>query len=160
MLLLTAAALLPVGQAHAFLNFWKIFDEEYLTNHENEEWVASVKDPKARVNCYICHQGKYRKNHNVFGQPLTEVLGKDDNRLLLGKRRDPEAYEETRKKVIEEIKKVCAMPVNPDEPDGETYGDRIKAGKWPGGELEELKKEPPKEEEAAEVADQDAGVGE
>ena len=30
-----------------------------------------------------------------------------------------------------------------------SYLDRIKASKWPGGELEELMKEPPKEEAAA-----------
>jgi len=50
-------------------------------------------------------------------------------------------------KISAEITKALALPVDPNDKDGETYADRLKAGKWPGGELEELKKEPPKEAE-------------
>jgi hypothetical protein len=40
------------------------------------------------------------------------------------------------------------MRVEPTNEKSETYADRVKAGKWPAGELEELKKEPPEEEAA------------
>jgi hypothetical protein len=48
-----------------------------------------------------------------------------------------------KEKIIASIKKVVEMHVNPEDDKSETYLDRIKAGKWPGGELEDLKKEPP-----------------
>ena len=36
------------------------------------------------------------------------------------------------------------MHVDPKDDKSETYGDRIKAGKWSAGDLEALKKEPEK----------------
>ncbi len=90
---------------------------------------------KAADRCFICHQGKNRKNHNPFGDHLVEML---DRKTDL---RDKE-------KISAAIKKVVAMHVDPKDEKSETYVDRIKASKWPGGELAELKKEPPKEEQA------------
>jgi hypothetical protein len=52
------------------------------------------------------------------------------------------------KKISESINKALAMHVDPKDEKSETYADRLKAGKWPGGDLEDLKKEPPEEEQA------------
>jgi hypothetical protein len=51
-------------------------------------------------------------------------------------------------KISASIKKALEKHVDPKDEKGETYLDRLKASKWPGGELEKLKKEPPKEEAA------------
>jgi hypothetical protein len=36
------------------------------------------------------------------------------------------------------------MHVDPKDDKSETYMDRLMASKWPGGKLEDLKKDPPK----------------
>ena len=90
--------------------------------------VAEVN--KGTNRCFVCHQGKKsRKNHNAFGKPLVE---------LLDRKKDIKDNE----KIAAAIKKVVAMHVDPKDEKSETYLDRIKASKWPGGEFEDLQKEP------------------
>ena len=138
------ALVLTATPAAAFPNFWKVFDEVYLEDHENELFVEQVRDKEAKVNCLICHQGLKKKKHrNEFGTHLDDILDKKVNRALSKKKRDPAVYEEARTKVIEALKDVCEKPVDPRDPEGETFGDRLSEGKWPGGELENLKVEPP-----------------
>jgi cytochrome c2 len=129
-LLLTLISSRP---ASAVVQFYNVFAKEHLDTHPDKEFSAAVK--KAAVRCYLCHQGKNRKNHNPFGDHLVEML---DRKKDL---RDVE-------KISESIKKALEMHVDPKDEKSETYADRLKASKWPGGELEELKKEPPKEEQA------------
>ena len=126
-LLITAVLVQPAG---AVVQFYMVYKAEYLDKHPNKEYVAAVTKPAVR--CFNCHQGKNRKNHNAFGKPLVELLDRKKDF------RDKE-------KIAAAIKKVMEMHVDAKDDKSETYLDRIKAGKWPGGELEELKKEPPKE---------------
>jgi hypothetical protein len=49
-------------------------------------------------------------------------------------------------KISDSIKKALEMHVDPKDDKSETYLDRVKASKWPGGELDDLKKEPPTEQ--------------
>jgi cytochrome c2 len=119
--------------AAAIVQFYNVFKDEYLKNHPDKEYVAALT--KGSNKCFVCHQGKKRKNHNAFGEHLKD---------LLDRKKD--------KKDVEKIKaalaKVLAMHVDPKDEKSETYLDRVKASKWPGGELEDLKKEPPKEDAA------------
>jgi hypothetical protein len=115
-----------VSPAAAVLQFYKVFQAEYLDNHPDQDWVAVVKKPANR--CFICHQGKIRKNHNLFGDHLVP---------LLDRRKDAKDQE----KILATLKQVVVLPFDPANPAGETYLDRIQAGKWPGGELEDLKQE-------------------
>jgi hypothetical protein len=126
-------ALVAYRPAPAVLQFYTVFKTEYLDNHPDEEYVKALS--KGTDKCYICHQGKNRKNHNKFGLPLVDML---DRKKDL---RDT-------KKVAAALKKVVEMHVDPKDDKSETYADRIKASKWPGGELAELKKEPPEEEQS------------
>src|SRR5687768_9387973 len=116
--------------AAAVVQFYNQYAKQYLDTHPDKEYAAAVKKPAVR--CLVCHQGKNRKNHNEFGKHLIEPL---DRKKDL---RDT-------KKIIAVLEKVVAMHVDPKDDKSETYLDRIKASKWPGGELEDLKKEPPKE---------------
>jgi cytochrome c2 len=119
--------------ATAVVQFYNVFAKEHLDTHPDKEFSAAAK--KAAVRCYMCHQGKNRKNHNPFGDHLVEMLDrKKDLRDV--------------KKISESINKALALHVDPNDDKSETYADRLKASKWPGGELEDLKKEPPKEEPA------------
>jgi len=107
--------------------FYTIFKKEYLDNHPDKNFVAVVH--KGTNRCLVCHQGKKRKNHNEFGKHLVPLL-------------DRKTDLKNNEKIATELKKVVAMHVDPKDDKSETYLDRIKASKWPGGEFEELQKEP------------------
>jgi hypothetical protein len=115
--------------AFALLQFYKVFDEAYLADHEDEDFVKSARDPKMR--CLICHQGKNRKNHNPYGIHLVE---------LLDKRKDIRDIE----KIKKSLAKVGAMHSDPDDEKSPTYDELIQASTFPGGTLEEASEEPEK----------------
>ena len=123
----------PVRPAAAILQFYKEFETLYIKDHPNKDFVKEVTTGTNK--CLICHQGKNRKHHNVFGIHLVEPL-------------DRKKDIKDKEKIIAEIEKVVELHVDPKDEKSETYLDRIKAGKWPGGEFEDLKKEPPEEEAA------------
>ncbi len=129
--LVTLSAAGASRPASAVLPFFKVFDEVYLTEHENEEFVKTTRSLK--VKCMVCHQGKNRKNHNPYGIHLVPLLDKKEHF------RDPEAVKAA-------LAKVGAMHSDPDDETSPTYDDLIKAGKLPGGTLEEVMKEPEKKE--------------
>jgi hypothetical protein len=133
MLLATVAfAVMAPRPASAVLQFYQVYKTEYLENHADKKYVAEVD--KGTNKCFVCHQGKKsRKNHNEFGKPLVE---------LLDKKKDLKDKE----KIKAAIAKVVAMHVDPKDDKSETYLDRIKASKWPGGELKALMEEPKEEE--------------
>lgn len=132
--LFACAVWLAVGMsqpATAVVQFYNVFKAEYLDDHPDKEFAAAVN--KANVKCLVCHQGKARKHHNAFGKHLVEVL-------------DRKKDTKDKEKISAELKKALELHVDPNDDKSETYLDRLKASKWPGGELEDLKKEPPKEE--------------
>jgi uncharacterized membrane protein len=118
--------------AAAVLQFYKVFQVEYLDHHPDQEFATFAKKPVNR--CFVCHQGKDRKNHNEYGDHLVEIL-------------DRKSDAKDTDKILAALKKVEMLPVDPNDEQGETYRERILAGKWPGGELDDLKKELPEDEE-------------
>jgi hypothetical protein len=128
------AALLAISGARpafALLQFYKVFDEVYLAEHENEDFVKAARN--SRMRCLVCHQGKKRTNHNPYGIHLVELL---DKRKDI---RNPE-------KVKEALAKVGKMHSDPEDEKSPTYDELLKAGTFPGGTLEEASKEPEKKE--------------
>lgn len=117
----------PARPAAAVLQFCNVFIREHINEHPDEEFAAEVRKPANR--CFICHQGKPGEHHNVFGIHLVGMLDR---------REDIRNVE----KISAAIKKVLAMRVDPDDEESETFADRLAASKWPGGELEDLKKDP------------------
>ncbi len=134
------ALLVAIGIARptsAVTQFYIQYKKDYLDNHADKEYAETVN--KAANRCFVCHQGKNRKNHNAFGKHLVELL-------------DSKKDVKDKEKISAAIKKVVAMHVDPKDDKSETYMDRIKASKWPGGELEALKREPEKKEETSQPA--------
>jgi hypothetical protein len=117
-------------RAAAIKPFYDEFKKDYIENNENKKFAEEAG--KAPVGCFICHQGKEKKSRNAFGKEV----GK-----LLDKKKDAK----NTAKMDEAFKKALEMHVDPKDDKSETYMDRIKAGKWPAGNLEDLKKEPPKD---------------
>jgi len=124
-------ALSFVRPSVAVLQFYNAFLDQYIKPHPDKKFAEMVQK---EAKCLICHQGKLRKNHNVFGKELKK---------LLDRKKDAKNTE----KILASFKKVLAMHVDPKDEKSETYADRLKVGKLPGGELADLQKEP-KEEEA------------
>jgi hypothetical protein len=115
--------------AAAILQFYKVWETEYLTDHPDQDYVALVK--KTSNRCFVCHEGKNRKHRNAYGAHLAELL-------------DAKKDKKDTDKILAAIKEVGELHVDPNDDKSETFNDRIAASKFPGGELEDLKKEPPK----------------
>lgn len=115
--------------AAAVMQFYKAFVAEYVDSHPNPAYDRLVT---REAKCLVCHQGRNRKHRNVYGQQLDK---------LLDKKTDAKNTE----KIIAALKKVADMPADPRDPAGESFGQRIAAGKLPAGELEDLKQEPAEE---------------
>jgi cytochrome c2 len=123
-----AMAVFLAEPAAAIPQFYTVYKKEYLDNHADKKYAEAVN--KGTAKCLVCHQGKKsRKNHNEFGKHLVD---------LLDRKKD---LKDT-KKVSDALKKVLAMHVDPKDDKSETYLDRVKASKWPGGEFKELEQEP------------------
>lgn len=123
-----------VPQASAIVAFKREFQKLYIKPDADEEFAKLVKSNK--TGCFVCHQGKNRKNHNPYGDKLKE---------LLDKKKDAKDT----KKIIASLRKVEKMHTDPDDDKSLTYGDLIKEYKLPGGPLEDLMKEPEEGGEAA-----------
>jgi len=113
--------------AAAVLQFYKVWETDYLTNHPDQDYAALVKKPANR--CFVCHEGKNRKNRNEYGSQLAEFL-------------DAKKDKKDTDKILAAIKQVGEMHVDPNDDTSETFNQRIAASKFPGGELDELKKKP------------------
>ena len=109
------------------------FKKDYLDSFKDKKFVEEMN--KADQKCLVCHQGKQKKNRNEFGKVVSKFLTKKDAK--------------DKEKIAAGLKKAFAMHVDPKNDKSETYMDRLLAGKWPGGTLEELKKDPKKGEGAA-----------
>jgi hypothetical protein len=122
--LVLLALALPAG---AVPQYYKVFKTEYVDKHPDQKFAEAMN--KADVKCLVCHQGKKRTNRNALGQELSKLL-------------DHKKDAKDEKKISESLKKVLAIKLDPKSEKSETYLDRLNAGKWPGGELKDLKAEP------------------
>lgn len=112
-------------QAQAIPQFQREWIALYVGDDKQSDFAKLVK----KAGCFVCHQGKLRKNHNSYGIHLVDLL-------------DKKADMKDKEKIAEAIKKIETMHSVPDDDKSPTYGDIIKEGKLPGGPLEEAKKEP------------------
>ncbi len=127
-----------VSPAAAIKPFYDEFKKDYLDTLKDKKFAESID--KGDAKCLICHQGKQKKNRNAFGKEI----GK-----LLDRKKDAKNTD----KMDAAFKKVLAMHVDPKNEKSETYMDRLKASKWPGGELADLKKEPKDLKEAKDAGE-------
>jgi hypothetical protein len=112
------------------MDFQKVFFAEYITEHEDKEFSEYVTK---KVKCFICHQGKSKKNHNPYGIHLVKLLDKKEDK-------------KDTKKIKAALEKVGKLHSDPKDDKSPTYAELIAQSKLPGGTLEEARKEPPKKE--------------
>jgi hypothetical protein len=127
---------LGLQTANAIPAFQKVFLEQYIENHKDEEFAKYVKD---KVKCYICHQGKKPGPHrNPYGKHLAK---------LLDKKKDAKDVDKI-KAALAEVGKMHSDPKDDKSP---TYDELIAASKLPSGmTLDDLKKDPPKDQQEEE----------
>jgi hypothetical protein len=117
-----------ISTAGAVPLFYNELKKDYLDSLKDKKFVEAVE--KDDVKCLMCHQGKQKKNRNDFGKVVSKLLTKKDK---------------DKEKIATALKKALATHVDPKKEKSETYMDRLMASKWPGGKLEDLKKDPKKE---------------
>jgi len=108
--------------------FYVEFKKDYLENLKDKKFAEAMDKPD--VKCLVCHQGKQKKNRNDFGKVVGKFLTKKDAK--------------DKEKIAEGLKKALAMHVDPKDDKSPTYLERLESGEWPGGKLDDLKKDPPK----------------
>lgn len=113
----------PAGPAFAIQQFKKAFDEAYVKPQPSSPAEKSLAEAVAKAKCNVCHQGTSKKNRNLYGQALDELL-------------DRTADKDNAEKIRKSIADVAAKKSNPKDPKSPTFGDLIAAGKLPGGEPE------------------------
>lgn len=111
--------------AEAIPAFQTQFYKKYLDNHGDDDYVNLVKK---EAKCWLCHQGKDRKQHNAYGIHLTDLLTKKDIKDV--------------EKIQKALDKVGKMHSDPDDDKSKTYAELIAASELPGGSVEDCKKEP------------------
>ena len=108
--------------AQAIPPFYKQFAEMY----GGEDSALPELDRKQA--CFVCHQGKKKKNRNAYGEALSEHLTKKDKADV--------------EKIIAALETVATQSSNPEEEGAPTFGELITAGELPGGSLEQSMLEP------------------
>jgi hypothetical protein len=128
LILLVAVVMSASAQpAAAVLQFYKVWETEYLANHPDKDFAALVKKPANR--CFVCHVGKKRSHRNAYGAAMEEAL-------------DWKKDSKDKEKILAAIKAAGEQHVDLKDESSETFAKRIEASKFPAGELDDLKKEP------------------
>lgn len=115
-----------IAPAVAFPPFQKQFLAKYADGTDEAFTMLAKDDAK----CFVCHQGKNKKNRNPYGAALAELIGKKDQK-------DTD-------KIIAALEKVASQSSNPEDSTAPTFGELIDEGKLPGGDLDTVKAEPKK----------------
>jgi hypothetical protein len=127
--LFVAVALLWLAtpSANAIKPFSDEFKAKYVKEKPENDKEKAFAEAVTKVKCLVCHEGKSKKNRNVYGKQLSE---------LLDKKTDKENVE----KIKKALDRVAKTKVDAKKKDSPTFGDLIAEGKLPGGEPKEEKK--------------------
>ena len=118
-----AGVLATCGGADAFPQFQKQFVAKYADGTD-----AAFTDLAKGAKCFVCHQGKKKKNRNAYGEALHAYLGKKDKKDV--------------EKIVAALETVAGASSDASVEDAPTFGELIAAGELPGGALEDAKQEP------------------
>ena len=120
-----AGAMLWLGtpQAKAVKQFKDQFEAKYVKPDSQDPKEKALAEAAAKAKCLICHEGTSKKNRNVYGKALAELL-------------DRKVDKSDTEKIQKALETVAAKKSKPDDENAPTFGDLIKEGKLPGGEPE------------------------
>ena len=123
---LALSATLSSQQAHAIKPFGDVFKKHYVDESENAEF----KKLATASNCQVCHiKGENKKVRNAYGEASQKAgLEKKKFEALL-----KEDKEKANAEITEILKKLEGEKA---EGAAKTFGERIKEGKLPGGDVD------------------------
>ncbi len=101
----------------AFVDYASGEDETVTSKYTNYLDIDEIKSKK----CYICHEGKSRKNKNAYGKLLDERIN------LVDVKARPARIEFSK----EQFKYILIDLESAETPDGITYGELFSNGKLP-----------------------------
>jgi hypothetical protein len=130
---LSVAVALLIGsmppRVQALAPFKKAFQEKYVDGSSSEEFKEAFK----KASCNTCHlKGKKKEERNAYGEELAKLIEGDANQRIkqAGEIDDATKKAET-DKVLAELEQAFEKVAKMEAAAGETYGDRIQAGKLP-----------------------------
>jgi hypothetical protein len=121
--LIAASMIFSVGtpSAHAIKNFSDQFKEKYVKEDSDDPKEKAFAEAVAAAKCLVCHEGKSKKDRNVYGTALS---------VLLDRKEDKDNVE----KIKKSLDTVAKMKSNPKDDKSLTFAEVIASGKLPAGE--------------------------
>ncbi len=118
--LVAIALLSEARRAYARAPFKKGFEAKYVTKDPTTDAEKNLLAAVKKAKCNVCHVGKKKKNHNVYGKALATLLTKKDSK--------------DKEKIVSALEKVADMNSIPEDASSPTFGELIEQGKLPAGE--------------------------
>ena len=125
--LLTACGIMVAGMltwarpAQAVKPFFEQFNSIYVNTKTTYPKAVSFNATVQKTGCYVCHQSGPQKGFNAYGAQVKKVLAKTDAQ-------NPQ-------KIRSALAQVDRAKVNANDPNSPTFGDRIRQGKLPAGDV-------------------------
>ncbi|MHC2070705.1 hypothetical protein ACYFX5_24805 [Bremerella sp. T1] len=121
-----AASSFYAPSAFAIKPFQDAFYEKYNITEPTTDSEKALAEVVKEAKCNLCHGGKSKKIRNEYGVALGKLLDKSDYST---KRRKEEP-----EKVQEELFAALDKVAEEKSKSGDTFGEKIKAGKLPAAE--------------------------
>jgi hypothetical protein len=121
-----AAGVFWIRSARAGKPYLEQFKAVYVNPKATDREKLIFNEAVEKDGCNLCHLPKPSKGYNAYGQQLTKLLTKADGN-------NPQ-------KIRAALAKVGKMKSKPDDPNSPTFGERIKQGKLPVGEIKVVSK--------------------
>lgn len=122
------AAFALAESAWALPKFRQAFEKRYVDAQKNAAFAEAVK----KEGCNVCHvKGEQKSQRNAYGKVLADLIPGDAQQRLKDAGEAGKAAEE--EKLLKELEEAFtkAEKVKVSGNGGETFGDRLKAGKLP-----------------------------
>jgi hypothetical protein len=115
-----------VSPAFAIKEFGEHWGALYVKDSKNEDFKKLAGEAK----CNVCHvDGANKKERNPYGQEVAKLLKKKDFKG------PPDRFKEDAAKAKTEIEAAFKKIEEIKAKDGKTFGEKIKAGQLPGGDV-------------------------
>ena len=106
--------------AQAIVQFQREFTKKYVKKGSDDSKEKEFESAVRKAKCNVCHKGKKKKDLNVYGEALGELLDKKKDKA-------------DKEKIISALVKAAKMKSDPKDDSSKTFGELIKDGKLPGG---------------------------
>ncbi len=110
--------------AEAIREFREEFLVLYVNRDSDDPTDQAFAELVEKADCYLCHEGRLRRDRNRYGAALAELLDRFEDR------RDAA-------RIRAALQKVDEIRSDAEDDQSPTFGELIRAGKLPGGELKE-----------------------